>query len=110
MSEQYRGQRHGDLTKRQGYFTNRSCVESNESQTLPIAPNPQGGLMFAEGLAMADSTVTPTSSHPVSEDPIPAKEGMNRFALDLRYDDPIQIPGSCYSITGTKDPLALLGD
>src|SRR5207247_10068073 len=25
---------------------------------------------------------------------IPANEGMNRFAWDLRYDDPIQIPGA----------------
>jgi hypothetical protein len=41
---------------------------------------------------------------------IPAKEGMNRFAWDLRYDDPIQIPGSFYSSTGPKGPLALPGD
>src|SRR5437588_770731 len=26
---------------------------------------------------------------------IPANEGMNRFAWDLRYDDPSQIPGAC---------------
>jgi hypothetical protein len=41
---------------------------------------------------------------------IPAKEGMNRFAWDLRYDDPIQIPGAFYSDTGPKGPLALPGD
>src|SRR5438046_6214218 len=41
---------------------------------------------------------------------IPAKEGMNRFAWDLRYDDPIQIPGAFYSSTGPKGPLALPGD
>jgi hypothetical protein len=41
---------------------------------------------------------------------IPAKRGMNRFAWDLRYDDPIQIPGSFYSSTGPKGPLALPGD
>src|SRR5947207_3378117 len=41
---------------------------------------------------------------------IPAKEGMNRFAWDLRYDDPIQIPGAFYSGTGPKGPLALPGD
>jgi len=35
---------------------------------------------------------------------------MNRFAWDLRYDDPIQIPGSFYSSTGPKGPLALPGD
>ncbi len=27
---------------------------------------------------------------------IPANEGMNRFAWDLRYDEPIQIPGAFY--------------
>src|SRR5437870_2883035 len=41
---------------------------------------------------------------------IPANEGMNRFAWDLRYDDPIQIPGAFYSSTGPKGPLALPGD
>src|SRR5205823_11832089 len=41
---------------------------------------------------------------------IPAKEGMNRFAWDLRYDDPVQIPGAFYSGTGPKGPLALPGD
>src|SRR5207237_7692600 len=41
---------------------------------------------------------------------IPAKEGMNRFAWDLRYNDPIQIPGAFYSGTGPKGPLVLPGD
>src|SRR5262249_9300373 len=41
---------------------------------------------------------------------IPANEGMNRFAWDLRYDDTIQIPGAFYSSTGPKGPLALPGD
>ncbi len=41
---------------------------------------------------------------------IPANEGMNRFAWDLRYDDPIQIPGAFYSGTGPKGPLVLPGD
>jgi hypothetical protein len=41
---------------------------------------------------------------------IPAKEGMNRFAWDLRYNDPIQIPGAFYTGNGPKGPLALPGD
>src|SRR5207247_5216162 len=41
---------------------------------------------------------------------IPANEGMNRFAWDLRYDDPVKIPGAFYSGTGPKGPLALPGD
>ena len=41
---------------------------------------------------------------------IPAKEGMNRFAWDLRYDDPVQTPGAFYSGNGPRGPLALPGD
>src|ERR1700726_2681779 len=41
---------------------------------------------------------------------IPANEGMNRFAWDLRYNDPIQIPGAFYSGDGPRGPLALPGD
>jgi photosystem II stability/assembly factor-like uncharacterized protein len=41
---------------------------------------------------------------------IPANEGMNRFAWDLRYDDPVQIPGAFYSGEGPKGPLAPSGD
>jgi photosystem II stability/assembly factor-like uncharacterized protein len=41
---------------------------------------------------------------------IPANEGMNRFAWDIRYNDPIQIPGAFYAGDGPKGPLALPGD
>ena len=41
---------------------------------------------------------------------IPVNEGMNRFAWDLRYDDPVQIPGAFYSGNGPKGPLALPGE
>ena len=41
---------------------------------------------------------------------IPANEGMNRFAWDLRYNDPIQTPGAFYAGNGPKGPLALPGD
>ena len=41
---------------------------------------------------------------------IPANEGMNRFAWDLRYNDPIQVPGAFYTGNGPKGPLALPGD
>ena len=40
---------------------------------------------------------------------IPANEGMNRFAWDLRYDDPIQIPGAFYSGVGPRGALAAAG-
>jgi photosystem II stability/assembly factor-like uncharacterized protein len=41
---------------------------------------------------------------------IPAKEGMNRFPWDLRYNDPVQTPGAFYEGDGPKGPLALPGD
>ncbi|MEY2541381.1 MAG: hypothetical protein QOI22_983, partial [Verrucomicrobiota bacterium] len=41
---------------------------------------------------------------------IPANEGMNRFAWDLRYNDPIRIPGAFYTGDGPKGPLVLPGD
>ena len=41
---------------------------------------------------------------------IPAAEGMNRFAWDLHYDDPIQTPGSFYYGEGPRGTLALPGD
>jgi len=40
---------------------------------------------------------------------IPAKSGMNRFAWDLRYDDPVQTPGAFYYGGGPRGPLALPG-
>ncbi len=41
---------------------------------------------------------------------IPAKEGMNRFAWDLRYDEPVQTTGAFYYGSGPRGPLALPGD
>ncbi len=38
---------------------------------------------------------------------IPAKEGMNRFAWDLRYDEPVQTPGAFYYGGGPRGALAL---
>jgi hypothetical protein len=41
---------------------------------------------------------------------IPAHAGMNRLAWDLRYNQPVQVPGAFYSGTGPRGPLALPGD
>jgi photosystem II stability/assembly factor-like uncharacterized protein len=41
---------------------------------------------------------------------IPAAEGMNRFAWDLHYDDPVETPGAFYYGEGPRGPLALPGD
>jgi photosystem II stability/assembly factor-like uncharacterized protein len=41
---------------------------------------------------------------------IPASQGMNRFAWDLRYDDPVQIPGAFYAEDEPRGPLAPPGE
>jgi hypothetical protein len=41
---------------------------------------------------------------------IPANEGMNRYAWNLRYNDPIQTPGAFYGGAGPRGSLALPGD
>ncbi len=41
----------------------------------------------------------------VPSDIIPAEPGMNRLAWDLRYNDPVQIPGAFYSGEAPRGPL-----
>jgi len=41
---------------------------------------------------------------------IPANGGMNRYAWDLRYDNPVEIPGAFYSGDGPVGPLVVPGD
>src|SRR5436190_1558079 len=50
----------------------------------------------------------PDQVHPV--DTLPASEGMNRFAWNLRYDDPTQIPGAFYAGLPPRGPIAFPGD
>jgi photosystem II stability/assembly factor-like uncharacterized protein len=40
---------------------------------------------------------------------LPAAQGMNRFVWNLRYDDPVQIPGAFYAEVPPRGPLALPG-
>ena len=42
-------------------------------------------------------------------DTLPAHKGMNRFVWDLRYDDPVQIPGAFYAGVPPRGPLVLPG-
>ena len=41
---------------------------------------------------------------------IPAKAGMNRFAWNLRCDDPVQTPGAFYSGEPPQGPVVVPGD
>ena len=40
---------------------------------------------------------------------LPANAGMNRFAWDLRYDGPVQIPGAFYAGEPSRGPLVVPG-
>ena len=40
---------------------------------------------------------------------LPAAQGMNRFVWNLRYDDPVQIPGAFYVGVAPRGPIALPG-
>jgi len=40
---------------------------------------------------------------------IPAAQGMNRFVWNLRYNDPVQIPGAFYSGDPPRGPIAMPG-
>jgi photosystem II stability/assembly factor-like uncharacterized protein len=41
----------------------------------------------------------------IASDLIPAKAGMNRLIWDLRYDDPVQIPGAFYEGQAPRGPI-----
>ncbi len=49
----------------------------------------------------------PDEVHPSNT--LPAAAGMNRFVWNLRYDDPVQIPGAFYTGEPPRGPLALPG-
>jgi photosystem II stability/assembly factor-like uncharacterized protein len=49
----------------------------------------------------------PDLVHP--PDTLPVAQGMNRFVWNLRYDDPLQIPGAFYSDLPPRGPIALPG-
>ena len=49
----------------------------------------------------------PDQVHPT--DTLPAHRGANRFVWDLRYDDPVQIPGAFYEDLAPRGPVVLPG-
>jgi photosystem II stability/assembly factor-like uncharacterized protein len=49
----------------------------------------------------------PDQVHPMTT--LPAAQGMNRFVWNLRYDDPMQIPGAFYAGLPPRGPIALPG-
>ena len=49
----------------------------------------------------------PDQVHP--EETLPARQGMNRFVWNLRYDDPVPIPDAFYAGLPPRGPIALPG-
>ena len=49
----------------------------------------------------------PDQVHPATT--LPAQKGMNRFVWDLRYDDPVQIPGAFYAGLPPRGPIVMPG-
>jgi photosystem II stability/assembly factor-like uncharacterized protein len=49
----------------------------------------------------------PDEVHPAKT--LSAEQGMNRFVWDLRYDDPVQIPGAFYEGSPPRGPLVMPG-
>jgi len=45
----------------------------------------------------------------IASNTLPKVAGMNRFVWDLRYDDPVQIPGAFYAGIAPRGPIALPG-
>ena len=45
-----------------------------------------------------------------AEDKIPAKAGLNQFAWDLRYEEPVKIPKAVYDEGEPEGPLAMPGN
>ena len=45
----------------------------------------------------------------IASNTLPKAPGMNRFVWDLRYDDPVQIPGAFYAGLAPRGPIALPG-
>jgi photosystem II stability/assembly factor-like uncharacterized protein len=50
----------------------------------------------------------PDEVHPATT--LPVTPGMNRFVWNLRYDDPVQIPGAFYAGLPPRGPMVLPGD
>ena len=49
----------------------------------------------------------PDTIYPINT--LPANAGMNRFVWNLRYDDPVQIPGAFYEGLAPQGPIVLPG-
>jgi photosystem II stability/assembly factor-like uncharacterized protein len=89
----------------------KSAAGANEEITIEILDPSGKVLRHLSNKKPADAFTQPVEwpDREPAPDVIPAEAGMNRFAWDLRYDDPTPIPGAFYSDEGPKGPLAIPG-
>jgi photosystem II stability/assembly factor-like uncharacterized protein len=84
--------------------------EPTEEVTLEIA-DAQGSRVRKYSSKEKPKTEQPPEWPDLTRPPetIPAKAGMNRFAWNLRYESPVEIPGAFYSGNGPEGPVVLPG-
>jgi photosystem II stability/assembly factor-like uncharacterized protein len=89
----------------------KSAAGANEEITIEILDPSGTVLRHLSNKKPADAVTQPVEwpDRELPPDVIPAEAGMNRFAWDLRYDDPTPIPGAFYADDGPKGPLAIPG-
>ena len=76
-------------------------------EILDAAGNVVRHLSSVESKGAEQPPEWPDWVHPATT--LPAQKGMNRFVWDLRYDDPVQIPGAFYAGLPPRGPLAMPG-
>jgi photosystem II stability/assembly factor-like uncharacterized protein len=81
-------------------------VDATTELTLDIV-NAKGELIRHLSSTKTNKEIQPPEwpDQIVASDLIPAKAGMNRLIWDLRYDDPVQIPGAFYEGEAPRGPL-----
>jgi hypothetical protein len=72
----------------------------------------QGGVVKTYSSAKKEEDAGPAEWPDVQHlnETLPAEEGLNRFAWNLRYEDPVKVPGNFYETDiPPKGPMALPG-
>ena len=89
----------------------KSKPSENEEITLEILTADAKPVRRLSNHRPKDSTEQPPewTDREQPADKLPDEAGANRFAWDLRYDDPQQIPGAFYSDDGPHGPLVTPG-
>ena len=89
----------------------KSKPSGNDEITLDISTADAKPVRHISNRRRKDQTEQPAewTDREAPADVLPAAAGANRFAWDLRYDDPEQIPGAFYSDDGPRGPLVAPG-